>query len=210
MRAWIVVGRQRRVRWVPKSAITALRPVLDGFARPNGFGFLLKLDSLLPVPSSSSVATPFGPGSWAQGPEVGPIPTPREGEHSARTASTPAAWNTRLCAMGCSGDLTTHLFLAANSTSQFACLCTLPTVRALEPGYLYIPFQGGSRGDTVESGIAPKGMYKFSGFQTAPTSLFPSYARFLHHHPPYPTPTTPPISRPPADPPRQEAPHDTQ
>ena len=76
---------------------------------------------------------------------MGPIPTPREGEHSARTASTPAAWNTRLCAMGCSGDLTTHLFLAANSTSQFACLCTLRTVRALEPGKALVLILGGSR-----------------------------------------------------------------
>ena len=128
---------------------TALRPVFDGFARPNGFGFLLKLISLAAVPSSSSVATPFGLGSWPEGPEVGPIPTPREGEHSARTASTPAAWNTRLCAMGCSGDLTTHLSLGANPTSQFPCLCTLRTVRALEPGNLYNPFPGGSRGDNV-------------------------------------------------------------
>ena len=149
-------------------------------------------------------------GSWPQGPEVGPIPTPREGEHSARTASTPAAWNTRLCAMGCSGDLTTHLFLGANSTWQFPCLCTLRTVRALEPSKAPISFEGGSRGPPVESGIAPKETYMFSRFPTAPTSLLPSYGNFLHHHPPHPTPTTPPISRPPADPPRQEAPHDTQ
>ena len=110
-------------------------------------GFLIALISF----RGALVATLAGAGSWPQGPEVGPIPTPREGEHSARTASTPAAWNTRLCALRCSWDLTTHLSLGPNPTSQFPCLCTLRTVRGVEPGKCRVESRGGSRGDIVHT-----------------------------------------------------------
>ena len=136
-------GPSRLPRWcVGRSVRTSL--LSDLFSTDLLCGFLIALISF----RGALVATLAGAGSWPEGSEVGPIPTPGEGEHSARTASTPAAWNTRLCAMGCPGDLTTHLSLGPNPTSQFPCLCTLRTVRALEPGNMYAAFQGGSRGDT--------------------------------------------------------------